>query len=130
MHQLPSALCVLLPDMDGQADSGEVVWVWAPSDGKQSPPRERAVLIISRTRTTVLGLLISPTQTMLTKRNGSTSALVNGTNQAASVGFVSTESSRFLRKNAAARARSSRSAVLSALPTVFARVTTGPKSKA
>ena len=47
------------PDMDGQADSGEVVWVWAPSDGKQSPPRERAVLIVSRTRTTVLGLLIS-----------------------------------------------------------------------
>ncbi|MDO5031068.1 type II toxin-antitoxin system PemK/MazF family toxin [Corynebacterium sp.] len=48
------------PEMDGQADSGEVVWVWAPSDGKQSPPRERAVLIVSRTRTTVLGLLISP----------------------------------------------------------------------
>ncbi|WP_411708776.1 type II toxin-antitoxin system PemK/MazF family toxin [Corynebacterium sp. LaCa116] len=47
------------PDMDGQADSGEVVWVWAPSDGKQSPPRERAILIVSRTRTTVLGLLIS-----------------------------------------------------------------------
>ena len=39
------------PDMDGQADSGEVVWVWAPSDGKQSPPRERAILIVSRTRT-------------------------------------------------------------------------------
>ena len=47
------------PDMDGQADSGEVVWVWAPSDGKQSPSRERAILIVSRTRTTVLGLLIS-----------------------------------------------------------------------
>ncbi|MGP5496904.1 type II toxin-antitoxin system PemK/MazF family toxin [Corynebacterium flavescens] len=48
------------PDMDGQADSGEVVWVWAPSDDKQSPPRERAILVIGRTRTTVLGLLISP----------------------------------------------------------------------
>ncbi|HAT1170473.1 type II toxin-antitoxin system PemK/MazF family toxin [Corynebacterium striatum] len=55
----PRSVC-FSPDMDGQADSGEVVWVWAPSDGKQSPPRERAVLIISRTRTTVLGLLISP----------------------------------------------------------------------
>ncbi|AKE39686.1 PemK-like protein [Corynebacterium camporealensis] len=47
------------PDIDGQADSGEVVWVWAPSDGKQAPPRERAVLLIGRTHTTVLGLLIS-----------------------------------------------------------------------
>ncbi|OFM02232.1 hypothetical protein HMPREF2724_05830 [Corynebacterium sp. HMSC071F07] len=55
----PRPVC-FSPDMDGQADSGEVVWVWAPSDGKQSPPHERAVLIISRTRTTVLGLLISP----------------------------------------------------------------------
>lgn len=48
------------PDMDGQADSGEVVWVWAPTDGVNAPPSERAVLVIGRTRTTVLGLLISP----------------------------------------------------------------------
>ncbi|MER0069826.1 type II toxin-antitoxin system PemK/MazF family toxin [Corynebacterium sp. KPL2850] len=47
------------PDMDGQADSGEVVWVWTPSEGKQSPPRERAILVVGRTRTTVTGLLIS-----------------------------------------------------------------------
>lgn len=48
------------PDMDGQADSGEVVWVWAPCNGTQAPPQERAVLVIGRTRTTVLALLISP----------------------------------------------------------------------
>ena len=48
------------PDMDGQADSGEVVWVWAPAEGKQAPPRERAILVVGRTRTTVMGLLISP----------------------------------------------------------------------
>ncbi|MGV0326782.1 type II toxin-antitoxin system PemK/MazF family toxin [Corynebacterium confusum] len=48
------------PDIDGQADSGEVVWVWAPTGGPQSPPTERAVLVVGRTRTTVLGLLISP----------------------------------------------------------------------
>lgn len=46
--------------MDGQADSGEVVWVWVPAEGKQAPPRERAILVVGRTRTTVLGLLISP----------------------------------------------------------------------
>ncbi|HJG44621.1 type II toxin-antitoxin system PemK/MazF family toxin [Corynebacterium phoceense] len=44
------------PDMDGQADSGEVVWVWTPS----TPPQERAVLVVGRTRATILGLLISP----------------------------------------------------------------------
>ena len=44
------------PDMDGQADSGEVVWVWAPAEGKQAPPRERAILVVGRTRTTVMGL--------------------------------------------------------------------------
>lgn len=48
------------PDMDGQADSGEVVWVWVPAAGAQQPPQERAILVIGRTRTTVLGLLISP----------------------------------------------------------------------
>ncbi len=48
------------PDMDGQAEPGEVVWIWAPSDGPNHPPRERAVLVVGRTRHTILGLLISP----------------------------------------------------------------------
>lgn len=48
------------PDMDGQAEPGEVVWIWAPSDGPDHPPRERAVLVVGRTRHTILGLLISP----------------------------------------------------------------------
>ncbi|APT92093.1 hypothetical protein CPHO_03385 [Corynebacterium phocae] len=48
------------PDMDGQADSGEVVWVWAPADTPQDPPQERAILVVGRTRTTILGLAISP----------------------------------------------------------------------
>lgn len=48
------------PDMDGQAEPGEVVWVWAPSDGPDNPPRERAMLVISRDRHVILGLLISP----------------------------------------------------------------------
>ncbi len=48
------------PDLDGQADSGEVVWVWVPGDAPTAPPQERAILVIGRTRTTVFGLLISP----------------------------------------------------------------------
>lgn len=48
------------PDMDGQPEPGEVVWVWAPSDGPDRPLRDRAVLVISHGRDTVLGLLISP----------------------------------------------------------------------
>lgn len=48
------------PDMDGQADPGEVVWIWAPSDGPDKPLRERALLVVGRTRHTILGLLISP----------------------------------------------------------------------
>ncbi|QCB28994.1 PemK-like protein [Corynebacterium endometrii] len=51
------------PDIDGQADSGEVVWVWAPTDGPDSLPHERAVLVIARNRSNVLGLLISPNPT-------------------------------------------------------------------
>lgn len=47
------------PDMDGQADPGEVVWIWAPADGVGNPPRERAMVVVGRTRSTILGLLIS-----------------------------------------------------------------------
>lgn len=47
------------PDMDGQADPGEVVWIWAPTDGPGQPPRERAMIVVGRTRSTILGLLIS-----------------------------------------------------------------------
>ncbi|KQB86917.1 type II toxin-antitoxin system PemK/MazF family toxin [Corynebacterium lowii] len=48
------------PDMDGQPEPGEVVWVWAPSDGPDRPRRDRAVLVIGHGRDSVLGLLISP----------------------------------------------------------------------
>ena len=44
------------PDMDGQAEPGEVVWVTVPS----TPPRERSLLIVGREHHDVLGLLISP----------------------------------------------------------------------
>lgn len=51
------------PDVDGQADPGEVVWFWAPADAPSDPPQERAMLVVGRSRRRdVLGLLISPNQ--------------------------------------------------------------------
>ena len=44
------------PDMDGQAEPGEIVWVTVPS----TPPQERSLLVIGREHHDVLGLLISP----------------------------------------------------------------------
>lgn len=44
------------PDMDGNAEPGEVVWAVMPSD----PPSERAMLVIGRTSHDLLGLLIAP----------------------------------------------------------------------
>lgn len=46
------------PDMDGQADPGEVVWVWLRTEAS-SEPEDRALVVIGRTRHTILGLLIS-----------------------------------------------------------------------
>ncbi|UDL77483.1 type II toxin-antitoxin system PemK/MazF family toxin [Corynebacterium uberis] len=48
------------PDMDGQPEPGEVVWVWAPSDGAEATLRNRAILVVGHNPYTVLGLLISP----------------------------------------------------------------------
>ncbi|WJY68579.1 type II toxin-antitoxin system PemK/MazF family toxin [Corynebacterium auris] len=44
------------PDMDGQAEPGEIVWVTVPSN----PPQERSLVVIGREHRDVLGLLISP----------------------------------------------------------------------
>ncbi|WKD57220.1 hypothetical protein CAPI_03290 [Corynebacterium capitovis DSM 44611] len=44
------------PDMDGQAEPGEVVWVTVPTN----PPQERSLVVVGREHRDVLGLLISP----------------------------------------------------------------------
>lgn len=46
------------PDMDGNTEPGEVVWVTVPSQ----PPSERSMLVVGRDNHEVLGLLISPQQ--------------------------------------------------------------------
>lgn len=57
------------PDMDGQVDSGEVVWVCTPGETAHCAPQERAILVIARTRTEVIGLLISPNPQHTTEDN-------------------------------------------------------------
>lgn len=44
------------PDMDGQVDPGEVVWFWTPH--KQTPI-ERALVVVGRSGSQILGLLAS-----------------------------------------------------------------------
>lgn len=50
------------PDMDGEADPGEVVWFWAPSGQDQQSHLERAMLVIGHQHSQILGLLISPNE--------------------------------------------------------------------
>lgn len=48
------------PDMDGQADPGEVVWIMVNTNGPDKPPMERAIVVVGRAAHKILGLLISP----------------------------------------------------------------------
>ncbi|WP_246118161.1 type II toxin-antitoxin system PemK/MazF family toxin [Corynebacterium canis] len=48
------------PDMDGQADPGEVVWIMVNTNGPDKPPMERAIVVVGRAAHNILGLLISP----------------------------------------------------------------------
>lgn len=63
-HVAASADCArsifYAPDMDGQVDPGEVVWFWAPPMNAESTPMERALVVIGRHGSDVLGLITSP----------------------------------------------------------------------
>ena len=99
------------PDMDGQADSGEVVWVWVPAEGKQAPPRERAILVVGRTRTPRCWVCLSPPiQSTRLTTPGWKSAPASGTSPAAIAGCASTVCSRCPRSRCAGKARFFRNA--------------------
>ncbi|WJZ03363.1 type II toxin-antitoxin system PemK/MazF family toxin [Corynebacterium freiburgense] len=57
------------PDMDGQADPGEVVWIMVNTNGPDNPPTERAIVVVGRTAHNILGLLISPDSTHKNEHN-------------------------------------------------------------
>lgn len=47
------------PDMDGQAEPGEVVWLMIQPDGSQEPAFERPLLVVGHNRQNILALQIS-----------------------------------------------------------------------
>lgn len=50
---------VYSPDMDGQADPGEVVWIPLQLEGEHAELRERGVVVVGRQEQYLLGMLIS-----------------------------------------------------------------------
>jgi hypothetical protein len=47
------------PNLDGDADPGEIVWTWVPYEDDPSQGKDRPVLVIGRDGRTVLGLMLS-----------------------------------------------------------------------
>jgi hypothetical protein len=50
---------VYAPDLDGQADPGEIVWTWVAYEEDPTRGKDRPVLVVGRDRTTLLGLMLS-----------------------------------------------------------------------
>ncbi|AZA14100.1 type II toxin-antitoxin system PemK/MazF family toxin [Corynebacterium choanae] len=50
------------PDMDGQADPGEIVWVRLPTPAGATAAEERPLLVIGRARQSILALAISASE--------------------------------------------------------------------
>ena len=47
------------PEMDGQADPGEVVWAWVPYEDDPSQGKDRPVLVVARTEESLVGLYLT-----------------------------------------------------------------------
>jgi len=47
------------PNLDGDADPGEIVWTWVPYEDDPSQGKDRPVLVVGRSGRTVLGLMLS-----------------------------------------------------------------------
>jgi hypothetical protein len=47
------------PDLDGDADPGEVVWTWVKYEDDPHQGKDRPVLVVGRDRRTLLGLMLS-----------------------------------------------------------------------
>jgi PemK-like, MazF-like toxin of type II toxin-antitoxin system len=50
---------VYSPDLDGQADPGEVVWTWVTYEEDPTRGKDRPVLVVGRDHATLLGLMMS-----------------------------------------------------------------------
>jgi PemK-like, MazF-like toxin of type II toxin-antitoxin system len=47
------------PNLDGDADPGEIVWTWVPYEEDPNRGKDRPVLVVGRDGRTVLGLMLS-----------------------------------------------------------------------
>ncbi len=47
------------PDLDGQADPGEIVWTWVVYEDDPTRGKDRPVLVVGRDRQVLLGLMLS-----------------------------------------------------------------------
>jgi hypothetical protein len=47
------------PDLDGDADPGEIVWTWVKYEDDPNRGKDRPVLVVGRTGRTLLGLMLS-----------------------------------------------------------------------
>lgn len=50
---------IYTPDLDGEADPGEIVWAWVPYEEDHSKGKDRPVLIIGREGRWLLGLMLT-----------------------------------------------------------------------
>ncbi|MGY0234338.1 type II toxin-antitoxin system PemK/MazF family toxin [Longispora urticae] len=50
---------VYAPQLDGQADPGEIVWTWVEYEDDPSQGKDRPVLVVGRDRDQLLGLMLS-----------------------------------------------------------------------
>ncbi|WP_130289706.1 type II toxin-antitoxin system PemK/MazF family toxin [Pseudonocardia sediminis] len=50
---------VYAPDMDGNADPGEIVWTWVPFEEDASQGKDRPLLVVGRAGQDLLGLMLS-----------------------------------------------------------------------
>lgn len=63
MHSVPTAhrarKIIYSPDLDGQADPGEIVWTWVVYEDDPTQGKDRPVLVVGRDHRTLLGLMLS-----------------------------------------------------------------------
>jgi PemK-like, MazF-like toxin of type II toxin-antitoxin system len=50
---------VYAPDLDGQADPGEIVWIWVAYEDDPRQGKDRPVLVVGRESRTLFGLMLS-----------------------------------------------------------------------
>ncbi|HEY5856769.1 MAG TPA: type II toxin-antitoxin system PemK/MazF family toxin [Aldersonia sp.] len=60
---------VYAPQLDGQADPGEIVWTWVTYEEDTSKGKDRPVLVVGRDGKTLLGLMLSSNEERADDRN-------------------------------------------------------------